>query len=200
MLLALAVMGTEIPVFRTAGLGAAVKMKLVVTIGNHAVEFGYEANKRGVVVWNDLKKLKGVDLPVLLEEIPDVCVYLVRGPPKVCTVCYCRIPAARLLKDQFKSEPAWELLSPEPTKTRHRGGVSLAANPGAVLLQLGLGLSEDAVDPDFAWDEAPLLKKAETLKPFCLRVYVYQARNLPASDENGLLDPYVKVRFRAGKG
>ena len=31
--------------------------------------------------------------------------------------------------------------------------------------------------------------------PFCIRVFIYQARDLLASDETGLLDPYVKVRF-----
>ncbi|KAH8094261.1 hypothetical protein JL720_4254 [Aureococcus anophagefferens] len=107
-LLALAVMGTEIPTFRSAGFGGTAKMKLVVAIGNHRLDFAFEPNRRGV---------------------------------------------------------------------------------------LGLGLSEDAVDPDLNmnWQEAPLLKKAETLKPYCLRVYVYQARNLPASDENGL-DPTSRTR------
>ena len=33
----------------------------------------------------------------------------------------------------------------------------------------------------------------ELKKPFCLRVYVYQCRGLPAIDGNGLIDPYVKV-------
>ena len=196
-LLALAVMGTEIPTFRSAGFGGTAKMKLVVAIGNHRLDFAFEPNRRGVVTWNALQSLRGVDLPVFLEEIPDVCLYLVRGPPKVVTVCYARIPAARLLKEQLRSDPKWELLKPDAARSRNHGGVALTANPGAVLLQLGLGLSEDAVDPDLNmnWQEAPLLKKAETLKPYCLRVYVYQARNLPASDENGLLDPYVKVRF-----
>ncbi len=36
-------------------------------------------------------------------------------------------------------------------------------------------------------------------KAFCLRVYVYQCRGLPSIDENGLIDPYVKVRFAGMK-
>lgn len=35
--------------------------------------------------------------------------------------------------------------------------------------------------------------------PFCLRVYVYQCRNLVAVDEDGTIDPYVKVRFAGNK-
>ena len=37
-------------------------------------------------------------------------------------------------------------------------------------------------------------KKMVLKKPYCLRVYVYQCRGLPAIDGNGLIDPYVKVR------
>ena len=33
-----------------------------------------------------------------------------------------------------------------------------------------------------------------------MRVHIYQARNLPAFDESGVLDPYVKVRFNGLKG
>lgn len=114
-----------------------------------------------------------------------------------------------------------------------RGGSHLAERPvGVSQVQLGLGFSEDAVDPDFAWDEMRMLKRATDLKPsrapsggvfgfrrsrratqisvearylgrglrrYCLRVYVYQARHLPAADDDGLLNPYVKVRFKGSK-
>mmetsp|Transcript_9637 Transcript_9637/g.30891 ORF Transcript_9637/g.30891 Transcript_9637/m.30891 type:complete len:1963 (-) Transcript_9637:92-5980(-) len=192
---ALAVSGSEIPTFRAPGGLGVAKMQLRVCVGNHSLEFAFEPNRKGIVVWNDLKQLKGIDLPVLIEEIPDVCVYLVRGPPKVQTVCYARIPAAQFLKEQFRGDPLWVQLRADTARTKAMGGVALTANPGAVLIKFGLGLSEDAVDPAFAWDEAALRKKAEDLVPFALRVYVFQARDLPASDENGLLDPYVKVRF-----
>ena len=91
---------------------------------------------------------------MLVEEIPDVCLYLVRGPPKILTVCFSRIPAARLLREQFRAGPCWELLKPEPSRASHLGGAALKTNPGAVLLKLGFGLSEDALDPDFSWPEA----------------------------------------------
>ena len=132
---------------------------------------------------------------MLVEEIPDVCLYLVRGPPKILTVCFSRIPAARLLREQFRAGPCWELLKPEPSRASHLGGAALKTNPGAVLLKLGFGLSEDALDPDFSWPEEELLRKAKDRVPFCLRVFIYQAKELPASDQTSLLDPYVKVRF-----
>lgn len=42
-------------------------------------------------------------------------------------------------------------------------------------------------------------KKLENKKPYCLRVYLYQAKNLPSVDDNGMIDPYVKVRFAGQK-
>jgi hypothetical protein len=104
-------------------------------------------------------------------------------------VCFCRIPAAKLLKEQFRGAPHWEMLKPEPSTLLN------PMNPGAVLLQLGFGLSADAIDPVFSWPEDTLVKKPKELAPFCLRVYIFQAKNLPASNDNGLLDPYIKVRF-----
>ena len=124
-----------------------------------------------------------------------MCLYLVRGPPKILTVCFSRIPAARLLREQFRAGPCWELLKPEPSRASQLGGAALKTNPGAVLLKLGFGLSEDALDPDFSWPEEELLRKAKDRVPFCLRVFIYQAKELPASDQTSLLDPYVKVRF-----
>jgi len=42
-------------------------------------------------------------------------------------------------------------------------------------------------------DERPKLMNLDFQK-FQLRVHMYQCRNLPAADANGLSDPYVKAR------
>jgi hypothetical protein len=186
---AFAIMGSELPQFWLPGIRNSAKMRLVISIGNHKLYYAWQPNKQGTINWNTIQTLKAIKLPVLVREIPDVCVYLMCGPPKVQTTCFCRIPAAKLLKEQFRGGPHWEMLKLEPSMPYY------PTSPGAVLLQLGFGLSEDAVDPEFCWPEDILLKKSEELVPFCLRVHVFQAKNLPASDDNGLLDPYIKVRF-----
>eukprot|EP00633_Aureoumbra_lagunensis_P005480 CAMPEP_0197308502 /NCGR_PEP_ID=MMETSP0891-20130614/6865_1 /TAXON_ID=44058 ORGANISM="Aureoumbra lagunensis, Strain CCMP1510" /NCGR_SAMPLE_ID=MMETSP0891 /ASSEMBLY_ACC=CAM_ASM_000534 /LENGTH=1990 /DNA_ID=CAMNT_0042792899 /DNA_START=20 /DNA_END=5992 /DNA_ORIENTATION=+ len=191
-----AIMGSEIPTFRTAGAISSIKMALLVSIGNYQIKYSFEQNRRGVVIWNDYQTLKNIELPVTIEDVPDVCIYLIKGPPRSQSICYCRVPAASLLKEQFLAEPKWYQLRADPGRgTKRQGGIALTVNPGAVLLKLGLGLAEDAIDPQFAWNETQLKKKVVDLAPYCLRVYVFQARHLPASDDNGLLDPYVKVRF-----
>ncbi|KAJ1449086.1 hypothetical protein M885DRAFT_622839 [Pelagophyceae sp. CCMP2097] len=197
---ALCLMGTEIPVLRARAASATAKMRVVMTIGAHEMFFDWVKNERGVCTWNQLEALKFIDLPVLLDDVPDVCLYLERGAPgAVLRVCYARIPAARLLRDSFAAEPKWEPLVADKARTRRSGGVALRANPGALLLKLGLGLSADALDPALMWRDAELLKKFDDQAPFQLRVYVYQARRLPASDDNGLIDAYVKVRFCGSK-
>ena len=42
-------------------------------------------------------------------------------------------------------------------------------------------------------DWEPERKKIEMKKPFCLRVFIYQCKDLPAVDDNYLIDPYIKV-------
>ena len=184
---ALALMGSELPVVRAPGRPRPLKLGLTVAIGNHVLEYAAAANARGVVEWNELLTLKGVHLPVLLEELPDVVACVVAGRRHVG---FCRIPAAALLKEQMRGAPTWHRLTAEAA----RGGLG-DENPGALLLQLGLGLSEDANDPHFRWDDLGLLEKFADKRPCCVRVYVYQARNLPPATAEGLLDPYVKVRF-----
>ena len=43
-------------------------------------------------------------------------------------------------------------------------------------------------------------KQLNSSTPVFLRVFVYSCRNLPSIDENGLMDPYVKVRYNGRKG
>ena len=105
-------------------------------------------------------------------------------------ICIREWPGAALLKVHLGGAPTWHRLTAEAA----RGGLG-DENPGALLLQLGLGLSEDANDPHFRWDDLGLLEKFADKRPCCVRVYVYQARNLPPATAEGLLDPYVKVRF-----
>ncbi|KAJ8599790.1 hypothetical protein CTAYLR_004010 [Chrysophaeum taylorii] len=169
--------------------------RIVAKIGNRSLESAWQPNnkERGVVRWNEIIKAKGIELPVLLEEIPDVFIYLQRKKD-LKIVSYARIPAAKLLKHRFDaSEPEWHQLAREPAASPlapHR-------DAGAILLQLGLALQEDAMD--CPWDEARLVSRATDLSPFCVRVYVYQARDLPPSDANGLVDAYVKVRLGGHK-
>ena len=65
--------------------------------------------------------------------------------------------------------------------------------PGTVLLRLGFGLKEDAVETEQEWQQS--LQRMKRRSSYQVRCHLYQAKNLPAVDDNGLLDPYMKVSF-----
>ncbi|CAN0166928.1 unnamed protein product [Ascophyllum nodosum] len=200
--------GSDIPVFRILNTQASSKMRIVVTLGPTEIDFGAKVNSNGYIEWNRAKELHALELPADPAQVPDAIIYLVRDMQKT-RVCFGRIPAVTLLSQRFSGEPYWQDFLEDKAQ---RGPWSLesGAFPGSVLLRLGLGTDNDA--QQHPWEEmdslspkgsgkdgdvdnkgtlGPLGKK----KPYCLRVHVFQCRDLPSSDANGLLDPYVKVRF-----
>jgi hypothetical protein len=98
--------------------------------------------------------------------------------------------------DVSMAQPRWLTLRPSPVLAGGvgaklkglvgAGGGGLSA--GQVLVRLGVDRAAGA-DAAGNW---PTLDAAATA-PFALFVHVLQARALPAADENGRLDPYLKV-------
>lgn len=189
----LVVSGSELPTLARPG-GRRLPMKLVVAIGSYSVETDLQKPEDGVIDWNQMVVLPPLEnLPVDVSEMPDVCLYL--RTQKNRLVSYSRIPAARLLlKDAYKS-PFWEHLRREPATSAYPTDV----NPGSVLVQCGLMLEEDALDMMRKDWEVTVTDLAADVAPYCLRVYIYQARDLPPGDSDGLTDAYVKIRFRGKK-
>ena len=94
---------------------------------------------------------------MLLEELPDVVACVVAGRRQ------------RRLLPLGGAERQRQFLGARRPGTgsrprRLRGGLG-DENPGALLLQLGLGLSEDANDPHFRWDDLGLLEKFADKRP-----------------------------------
>jgi len=65
--------------------------------------------------------------------------------------------------------------------------------PGSILMRLGAGERDLADDTKEEWHNA--LKSSNQKSAYQLRCHVYQGRDMPASDANGLMDPYFKVNF-----
>ena len=72
---------------------------------------------------------------------------------------------------------------------------ALKTNPGAVLLKLGFGLSEDALDPDFSWPEERAPEEGQGSCAFCLTGFYLPSKGIACIGPASLIDPYVKVRF-----
>lgn len=86
-------------------------------------------------------------------------------------------------------------LRADKTREGTFSGVPEDDHPGALLVKMGFGSDDDAQEQPWS-DELEMLKDRS---PHVLRVHVYQARNLPSIDANGMLDPYVKIRFAGVK-
>ncbi len=186
------ILGSEIPSFAFPNAQGVSQMKVVVTVGTYHLEFPFKPNNKGTIVWNTLRIERNLEFPQDLTQLPDVIIYLMRGTPTTA-VAFARLPAAKLIAEQFSGTPFWVQLKRDRCQDNTwQSSIDLEKNPGALLVRLGFGLNDDS--RMVKWDDIDG-RKLQDLRPYCLRVYVYQARNLPASDANGLLDPYVKVRF-----
>ena len=185
-------LGSEIPIFKFPNADGAAKMKVMIDFGCQRLEFPFRANRRGQIEWLENAERKDIELPADMRQLPDVGIYLVRGPDSSAkTVSWARVPAARLLAESFSGAPYWQTLEPDHSRDKTRAKLGATNYPGALLLRLGLGLTSDA--SSFKWKDDR--KVFADKRPYCLRVHVYQGRSIPAKDANGLIDPYVKVRY-----
>ncbi|CAM9300468.1 unnamed protein product, partial [Phaeothamnion confervicola] len=184
------VSGTEIPAFTSlANLGKTDKMSIRISIGKHELNCGPVDNNKGVCEWYEyLEEAGGLQLPAVESMLPDVLVQLLRGVKDQEPVCYCRIPAAELLKEEFITTPKWRMLGEDKVLDCLNDGEF----PGSLLLKIGFGPREAFLKTARAWEgELQLLRRKV---PYQIRVHVYQARDLPAADDNGLMDPFLMIR------
>lgn len=103
--------------------------------------------------------------------------------------------------DVSMAQPRWLTLRPSPVAAGGVGAKLKGLVGGGGLSGGGGGLAAArllvriGVDRAYVADAAgawPRLDAAATA-PFALFVHVFQARALPAADDNGRLDPYLKV-------
>jgi hypothetical protein len=185
------VQGCEIPEFKKLlpdleeGTNIA-KMKVKICIGDNSIEWSYASNQKGMVVWNELAEKKDISLPEDFKQIPDAMIYLIRETDNA-PVSFLRVPVIELLSENFSAPPKFFHLRPDRSRKAALGEAEYA---GSVSIKLGFG--RDEVARQNQWSD---FSEVNDLGAYCLRAHVYQARGLPASDESGTLDPYVKIRF-----
>eukprot|EP01034_Spumella_vulgaris_P027083 gene27083-33756_t len=188
VLQALVVCGTELPSF---GHLVNQKLSIRITCGVHGITTKPAAFAGGQCRWNDLMRTDKIFLPSELDQIPDIFIYLVREDNK--PVCFTRIKAVLNVKEKtflgFDQPAKWFLLQEDKSIDALDNDVF----PGNILIKVGFG---HATESDKSWsDWKGFLDKSKKGSPYQVRVHVYQAKNLPAADSNGLCDPYIKVNF-----
>lgn len=65
--------------------------------------------------------------------------------------------------------------------------------PGCLLLRLGVGSAAQAADTAEQWAALAGERELKTRVPYIVRVHVFQCRDLPAADDDGMIDPYLKI-------
>jgi hypothetical protein len=201
----LLVEGAELPVFRNI-TGAKAKLRVIVSIGSHKIRFASLTNKDGVLRWGPpgggvQQEIEDIELPADLKQLPDVIIHLCRvkeldsagDDVDGTSVCFARVPAAKLFMEKMKGPVYWQNLKEDRCRRGSRHALPKESFPGSLLLKLGFDRVEKAKSFAGKWDSGLLVERP--MVGWHVRVYVYQARQLPASDADGALDPYLKLRF-----
>ncbi|OQS02130.1 hypothetical protein THRCLA_05475 [Thraustotheca clavata] len=191
-------LGSDIPQITslTSGATRKSKMQILITCGLHELNFERKENHKGNVVWNQLMETDNLVLPKDPDQIPDIFVYLCKGKAdgKLSTrkqVAYKRYSAKKLLKQGMTRDPVWVTLQEDPAVDALKDEVF----PGNVFLNLGFGTEETAHSTRSLWQSKCNPEILNTRHKYQVQVNIFQGRQLPALDDNGLCDPYIKVRF-----
>jgi hypothetical protein len=204
----LVVSGTELPAFAsmaalTTGnvtkIGDHQKLKVKVVMGINELCTSEAKHEKGVCRWNEEMESDVMHLPKDRSQLPDIFVYLVSeaGRP----VCWHRIKAAEITqrgvggeKDTyatigFDNKAEWVYMKEDKAIDCLEPGEF----PGSILMKIGFGLVAECKATKSAWKQA--LADATRFTNYQVRVHLYQARNIPPANSNGLSDPFVSVQF-----
>ncbi|CAH0473142.1 unnamed protein product [Peronospora belbahrii] len=190
--------GTEIPVFKSnTNWNRNARMSLKISIGRHSVESSRAHNLAGVCHFNQYLDIIDVELPADLDQVPDVFVHLVRPTMNESRcICFARFRA----QDLFCQDPeALTAIAPPEWVVLHEDKVLDELKDhdftGNILMNLRLEDSTQKVrkEEKVAQQWRQYASTTVQYMKYVLFIYVFQGKCLPATDIDGLLDPYVKV-------
>lgn len=197
--------GTEVPVFQSkTNWNRNSRMSLKISVGRHSVESSRAHNLSGVCHFNQYLDIADVDLPADVDQVPDVFVHLVRPTMnELRCICFARFKA----QDLFCQDPeAHKTISPPQWVVLNEDKVLDELEDhdftGNILMNLRL---EDATQAGRKEEEVAqrwrqYASTTVQYMKYVLFVHVFQGKCLPATDFDGLLDPYVKVACVGSEG
>lgn len=164
-----------------------------VTVGQYEVRSAFKSYADGQVDWLEICEKSNLLLPKQIDNLPDVFITVYKGSPtNMTSVAFLRLKPIEIVNYKTKFPVKWyELQHDQSHKSTPTSGF-----PGSVLMRIALVNRQDMAFLN-NWDKDRKLFKEKT--PYVLRARVYQCRYLPATTENGLIDPYVKGRFGGKK-
>ncbi|GMI00136.1 hypothetical protein TrVE_jg577 [Triparma verrucosa] len=185
---AMIISGTEIPIFKR-GLHTR-KMQIKIQCGRNEIYSKRVENKNGVCEWNEMIESEAFIYPKDIDQCPDIVVSICKGKDvDTIPIAYRRYKFRDIVESNFAADAGWILFEEDKALNMLEDGQF----PGSALIRLGAGLADDADRTHQEWDAA--LSASYRKTAYQLRCHIYQARSLPASDANGLMDPYFKLNF-----
>jgi hypothetical protein len=166
---------------------------LSINIGTHTVRTPFQNYTAGACDWAEILEAVDILLPLDLRQLPDMFITLLKGNEyKNTPIAFHRLKSLAIMPGGLKNAPKWYELKHDMSHKRQPPGYY----PGSVLLKMALMNMQD-IDDRSDWESER--KRMMVKKPFGLRAFIYQVKNLPSVDDNGLMDPYVKIRFAGEK-
>lgn len=182
--------------FGNKGFGASGKSgkyALGLSIGTHEMRSTFKPYDNGSVEWVELLDAE-IMLPAEVKHLPETFITLYRGSESSYqSVAYIRLSTLKIVSKKTEPDAQWLELQHDQS---HKSNPLIQGYPGSVLLRLAIVNLEDVTKP-MEWESERI--KMNIKEPYLLRVFVYQCRGLPPINDNGLIDPYVKVRFSGNK-
>ena len=138
---------------------------------------------------NSLTKMR---LPADTRQLADVLVYLC-SKKDARRMAFARLPVSELLEAPHQFAPSWLRLQPITPQTAGRSPSHTHAMP-SLLMHVKLGVVDGAVGSELISPWPPVeLPSSLPFSPYEVRVHLFQGRNIPPADDDGLVDPYVTV-------
>ncbi|KAG7378050.1 hypothetical protein PHYPSEUDO_010611 [Phytophthora pseudosyringae] len=197
--------GTEIPVFTSkTNWNRNTRMSVKISVGRHSVESSRADNASGICHFNQYIDVVDVELPADLDEVPDVFLHLIRQTMnETRCICFARFKAQDLFcqdPETLKTikPPHWVVLNEDKVLDELQDHDFT----GNILMNLRLedadrkGCKEEEVAQQWRQYASTTVQYMK----YMLFVHVFQGKCLPATDYDGLLDPYVKVACVGSEG
>eukprot|EP00033_Pygsuia_biforma_P002484 GCRY01002754.1.p1 GENE.GCRY01002754.1~~GCRY01002754.1.p1 ORF type:complete len:1277 (-),score=458.89 GCRY01002754.1:265-4095(-) len=172
--------GSEFP----SGTAMLENVVVELTIGPHKVRSHKSSKKSKAIMWYQQFEEMRLSFPTDLTQVPDFIINVYAKNPMfgVARIGYVRLQAQDVFG--FDRDPEWYALTPDRLSPAFDDGEI----PGFLLFRLDFGLTAQCKTL-----REPLTRPR--MKEFQLRAHIYQGRYLLPADNNGLSDPFIKLRL-----
>jgi len=158
-----------------------------ITIGPYHVESQVNTVTNSYCRFNEKLPVISERFPFEEAQIPDIVVYISKNDRKSNRISFLRIPASELIGSS--TDANWPIKEYKLEEDKAKDALNDEEFPGYVTMRLKLFKDQPPKGENIFADA-----NATLVKNYVLRIFLYQARDLPPADETATSDPFVKFR------